>query len=60
MTEDGVDPARNGPSRRSSGERGEKETVTLHPADLSVALRAAVNGIGSAGPPPTGRSRRSR
>lgn len=57
MTEDGVVPAQNGPSRRSSGERGEKETVTLHPADLSVALRAAVNGIGAAGPPPGGLAR---
>ena len=55
MTEDGVVPARNGPSRRSSGDTsGEKDKVTLHPADLSVALRAAVSGIGSAGPPPGG------
>ena len=57
MTEDGVVPAQSGPPRRSSGERGEKETVTLHPADLSVALRAAVSGIGSAGPPPGGLAR---
>ena len=57
MTEDGVVPAQPGPSRRPAGDRAKQDAANLHPADLSVALRAAVSRIGSAGPPPGGLAR---
>jgi hypothetical protein len=62
MTQDGAVPAQSGPSRgpadRPAGDGGtDREPVTLHPADLSVALRAAVSGVGAAGPPAGGLAR---
>jgi hypothetical protein len=63
MTEDGVVPAQNGPPRwpnqDSTTEPGSQRdaATTLHPADLSVALRAAVAGIGVSGPPTGGLNR---
>lgn len=63
MTEDGVVPAQNGPPRwpnqDSTTENGAQREPgnTLHPADLSVALRAAVAGVGVSGPPAGGLNR---
>jgi hypothetical protein len=57
MTEDGVVPAKHGPSRRPAGENAKQEAANLHPADLSVALRAAVSRVGAAGPPAGGLAR---
>jgi len=54
MTQDGVVPAQPGPARRPTGESAQRDAVTLHPADLSVALRSAVSRVGAAGPPPGG------
>lgn len=59
MTQDRNAAARDGSSREPSGrpEDGAREPAPLHPADLSVALRAAVAGVGAAGPPAGGLAR---
>ncbi|HEV2640524.1 MAG TPA: hypothetical protein VGX23_35670 [Actinocrinis sp.] len=55
MTQDGAGP--DGPARPPAGDGADRDAAALHPADLSVLLRAAVSGVGAGGPPPGGLAR---